>query len=372
MMTFQLKSYHLLMLVVLVGLLLYPISSPCQIETEKSEFLSEEEIIKELSHWFDSPLKYIMTPEKETILRKLKTLEEKIQFVRIFWARRDPNAVTGINEFREEFYRRVDYAKGFFMEGLEDGWKTARGEIYIVFGPPSAIDMQYQKISGRMQLVILWYYYKSPSIYISPFEPLIFVDIFNTREYYLLNSSFTGARPSPLHRLRYEKILSVFRPALQDANERAICNKKLTYDQIPSPTPSTPPTVPQIPSQQIPFQWKTEYTPLPEEKVKLLLTLKFKYSDLTWYKEDDYLKVQLITQVKLVDQEGEVVIDQRTDSIVLRLTPDQLMEKREEEYQYQVNLSGRPGPHLLEIIVKDELSGGVSQQKETIYIPPSP
>ena len=369
MISFQLKRYHLLIVVVLARILFFPVSSSCQTETKISEFLSVEEITKELHLWFESPLKLIMTPEEESILRKLKTLEEKIQFIRIFWARRDPNPETGINEFREEFYRRVDYAKVNFGRGGEDGWKTAQGEIYIVFGPPDWMDMQYQDISGRMLLTIIWYYYKSPSIYISPGEPLVFAEIFIPGEYYLLNSSFTGARPSRAHRLRSEKILSEFRPALRDANERASFNKELTYDQILSPTPSAPPTTPQLTTQQIPFKWKVEYTTLPEEKVKVLLTLMFKYRDLSWYKEESDLKVQLITQVKLADQEGEV-IDQRTDTIVLRLTADQLMEKRDAEYHYQVNLMGRPGQHLLEIIVKDNLSGVVNQLKVAINIPP--
>ena len=228
-----------------------------------------------------------------------------------------------------------------------------------------------QSIPGTVRPAIFWYYDKSPSVYISAFVPLIFADIFKNGRYYLVNRSLSGLRPYPRHRFMSEKVPFEFRPALRDANKRAIFNKKLTYDQILSPSPSSPPTAPQLPSQQIPFQWKVDYTTLPEEKVKVLLTLNFKYGDLTWYKEDDYFKLQLPLQVKLADQGGGV-IDQRTDTIVLRLTADQLKEKSEEEYNYQFSLTGRPGTHLLEIIVKDELSGGVSHQKETIYIPPSP
>ena len=364
------KRYYLLILVLLAGLLFFPTSSLCQLEKEKSELLSVEEISKELRHWFESPLKLIMTPEEESILRKLKTLEDKIKFVRIFWERRDYNPATGINEFREEFYLRSDYAKVNFRRVGEDGWRTARGEMWVVFGPPDRVEMRYQNLYGRIQLVIYWYYAKSPSIYISPFEPLIFANIFGTGEYYLLNSSFTGERLPPRHRLRSEKILSEFRPALEDANKKAIFNEKLTYDQILSPILSSPPPIPPLPSQQIPFQWKVDYITLAEQKVELLLTIKFKYRDFAWYKEEDRLQVQLTLQTKLTDQEGEV-IDQKTDTIVLSLTADQLKEKIEEEYHYQVSLMGRLGSHLLEIVVKDNLSGGVSQLKKAIDIPPS-
>ncbi len=361
---FQSQRYFLLMAVLLAGLLLCPISSFCLPQIGKSEFLSEEEIRQELNQWFESPLKYITLPEEESILKKLKTLEEKVQFVRIFWARRDYNPETESNEFRDEFYNRVAYANAHFGR-REDGWKTARGEIYIVFGPPDRVEMQ--SLSGTARPAILWYYYESPSVYISPFEPLIFADIFRNSQYYLVNRSLSGLRPYPRHRFMSEKIPFEFRPALKDANERTILNKKITYDQIQSPAPSD---TPQLPSQQIPFQWQADYIPLAEQKVELLLTIKFKYRDFAWYKEEDHLQVQLTLQTKLTDQEGEI-IDQKTDTINLSLTAEQLKEKIEEEYHYQVSMIGRPGSHLLEIVVKDNLSGGVSQLKEAIDIPPS-
>lgn len=358
------KRYYLLIGVLLAGFLLSPVSSSSQSETEKSEFLSEEEIRQELDHWFESPLKYITLPDEESILKKLKPLEEKIQFVRIFWARREYNPETEINEFREEFYSRVAYANAHFGR-REEGWKTARGEIYIVFGPPSRVEMH--SISGTARPAIFWYYDDSPSVYISPFEPLIFADIFRNSQYYLVNRSLSGLRPYPRHRFMSEKIPFEFRPALKDANERTILNKKITYNQIASPAPST---TPQLPSRQIPFQWQVDYITLSEEKVELLLTIKFKYRDFAWYKEEDNLKVDLSLQEKLTDQEGQI-IDQKTDTLMLRLTPDQLKEKIEEEYLFQVSLMGRPGSHLLEIIVTDNISGGVSQLKEAIDIPPS-
>jgi len=367
MISFQLKRFHLLIVVVLASVLFSPISSPCQYEAKISEFISVEEIREELSHWFESPLKYIMTSQEEKLLKKLKTLEEKIQFVRIFWARRDYNPETGTNEFREEFYRRVVYANANFGR-YEEGWKTAQGEIYIVFGPPSQVDMR--SISGTVRPAILWYYYDSPSVYISAFEPLIFADSFNTGRYYLANRSLSGLRPFSRHRFMTEKIPFEFRPALEDTNKKAIFNKNLTYDQILSPTPSAPPPTLQLPTQQIPFQWKVDYTTLSEEKTELLLTIKFKYRDFAWYREESHLKIDLTLEEKLTDQEGEI-IDQKTDTLMLHLTADQLKEKIKEEYHYQVSLMGKPGPHLLEIIVKDNLSGGVNQLEEAINIPSS-
>lgn len=55
-----------------------------------------------------------------------------------FWRHRDPLPATPINEFRDEFFRRVRLATEQFAEpGGLPGWKTDRGEVYIVLGPPT-------------------------------------------------------------------------------------------------------------------------------------------------------------------------------------------------------------------------------------------
>jgi GWxTD domain-containing protein len=43
------------------------------------------------------------------------------------------------NEFKEEHYRRIAYANEHFTTGIP-GWKTDRGRVYIVHGPPDEID----------------------------------------------------------------------------------------------------------------------------------------------------------------------------------------------------------------------------------------
>jgi GWxTD domain-containing protein len=56
------------------------------------------------------------------------------EFLRRFWARRDPDLITPINERLLEHYRRVWYACQNFSEGKQP-WDR-RGEIYVRFGEP--------------------------------------------------------------------------------------------------------------------------------------------------------------------------------------------------------------------------------------------
>jgi len=82
-----------------------------------------------------------------------------------FWARRDPVPATPINEFREAFFERVRIATEQFGEPGRPGWRTDRGEVFIVLGRP---DMVYEE-DGRvgdpmsMRRIIVWIYERGPT-----------------------------------------------------------------------------------------------------------------------------------------------------------------------------------------------------------------
>ena len=100
--------------------------------------------LREIGHtvyweWAQEDVAYIITPEELTALRHLSTNEEREEFIEQFWARRNPNPESSENTFKEEHYRRIAYANEHFSSAVP-GWKTDRGRIYIVWGPPDEID----------------------------------------------------------------------------------------------------------------------------------------------------------------------------------------------------------------------------------------
>ena len=86
--------------------------------------------------WIDEDVAYIITDEERQAWKKLTTDEEREQFIEAFWRRRDPDPDTDVNEYLEEHYERVAYANEHFASGIP-GWKTDRGRIYIMYGPPN-------------------------------------------------------------------------------------------------------------------------------------------------------------------------------------------------------------------------------------------
>lgn len=89
--------------------------------------------------WLDRDAKYIITPAERAAFLRLKTNEERENFIDTFWRLRDPDPDTEVNEFRERYYERIAYANEHFASGIP-GWQTDRGRIYITWGKPDSIE----------------------------------------------------------------------------------------------------------------------------------------------------------------------------------------------------------------------------------------
>jgi GWxTD domain-containing protein len=89
--------------------------------------------------WVNEDVVYIIAPEEKAAFLRMKSDEEREKFIEQFWARRDPTPGTAKNEFKEEHYRRISYANQRFA-GDGPGWKTDKGHVYILFGPPDEIE----------------------------------------------------------------------------------------------------------------------------------------------------------------------------------------------------------------------------------------
>ncbi|HKY32065.1 MAG TPA: GWxTD domain-containing protein [Candidatus Polarisedimenticolia bacterium] len=90
--------------------------------------------------WARGPVWYIMTHSEYGAYRRLKSDSERRGFIRSFWQRRDPLPDTPDNELEREFWRRVNTVDGHFGQEVKPGWKTERGKVYIMLGPPDNVE----------------------------------------------------------------------------------------------------------------------------------------------------------------------------------------------------------------------------------------
>jgi GWxTD domain-containing protein len=91
-------------------------------------------------YWLQEDAVYIITAEERCAFLHLETQEEREQFMEQFWFRRASDPDSPDNEFKIEYYRRIAFANEKFGGQLA-GWKTDRGRIYVLFGPPDSVKL---------------------------------------------------------------------------------------------------------------------------------------------------------------------------------------------------------------------------------------
>jgi len=112
--------------------------------------------------WLDEEVGYIITRRERDVFLQLQTDRERDIFIEAFWKHRDPTPGTPQNEAQEEHARRLDYANKFYGRSVPlPGWKTDRGRIYILLGPPKNIE-QYDSVNGVYPTEI-WFYLGDPA-----------------------------------------------------------------------------------------------------------------------------------------------------------------------------------------------------------------
>ena len=99
----------------------------------------KHELSQDDKNWLNKDVTYIISDEERKAFMQLSNEEEREQFIEAFWDRRNPNPDSEDNEFKDEHYRRIEYANEHFQAG-QPGWMTDRGRIYIVYGPPDEIE----------------------------------------------------------------------------------------------------------------------------------------------------------------------------------------------------------------------------------------
>lgn len=118
------------------------------------------------SREFLSKVRYIITSqERKTFLNLLPS--ERKAFIEEFWKKRDPDPETEENEYKDEYFKRIEEAKRLFSDGGGLGWLGDRGRVYILLGPPEHRDTYPRGRTFYGPPEEIWYY---------GFYPIQFID----------------------------------------------------------------------------------------------------------------------------------------------------------------------------------------------------
>jgi GWxTD domain-containing protein len=88
-------------------------------------------------HWIESPVRYLLTPAQKKEYSTFTTNAERASFIEAFWKQLDPTPTTEVNEFRNEFERRVAFADTQFTTPKVPGRLTDSAAVFTFLGPPT-------------------------------------------------------------------------------------------------------------------------------------------------------------------------------------------------------------------------------------------
>ena len=102
-----------------------------------SAFISEKTLTPIYRHWIHQEVNYVITRAEKNEFLALKTDDERDKFIERFWELRNPSPGAPDNSYKQEIYKRIEYANDHFStNGSNDGWNTDMGRIYITLGAP--------------------------------------------------------------------------------------------------------------------------------------------------------------------------------------------------------------------------------------------
>jgi GWxTD domain-containing protein len=242
---------------------------------------------------FLSKVRFIITKEEKNIYLRLPESDRKA-FVEEFWAKRDPDPDTEENEFKTEYFSRIESANRMFRgEGMQ-GWLTDRGRVYILFGAPFSRKYYPSQSEGGIQRAReIWYYGNFP---------IVFEDRLSNGVFRLLttNLAHLGEINYALRKVREDQ-----RDQIEQHNEPRFI---LDFDVKLEETSNIPVILVKIPYRNIWFKDKTD------EKI---------------------LKTSLSIDFKILDVEEKAVFEHSQDYLV-SLTEDSLENKWEEEFIIEI------------------------------------
>ncbi|MFC2158562.1 GWxTD domain-containing protein [Acidobacteriota bacterium] len=115
---------------------------------------------------FLSEVRYTIKKQERKIFLNLPP-SERPGFMEEFWQKRDPNPDTEENEFKDQYYGRIEEANRLFKQGSTPGWLQDRGMVYITLGQPTNRETYPRGMHQHGFPTEIWYY---------GFFPVVFVD----------------------------------------------------------------------------------------------------------------------------------------------------------------------------------------------------
>ncbi len=363
----------------------------------KQKQKAKKELGYSYTDWLENEVPYIISPEERSAFLRLGTNEEREQFIEHFWQLRNPDPDSAENSFKEDHYRRIAYANERFSSGVP-GWKTDRGHIYILWGPPDEIESHptggtYDRPmwqgggSTTTYAWELWRYRHLESIGENvEFE---FVDPSGSGEYHLTrdpgekdalahvpgaglslsemmfgatkaqrftNSDGTtlpvpiGSRPSGLNEFEsLDRYFRALRPPEHVKDLTSLVSSRVVRNSMR-------------------VDYSVDYLRVTNDSVLVPITLQIPNREMSYRNHQGVQSATLNLYARITTPSGKVV--QTFDEAIARDVPESLFKVALDQSSiFQKSVPLRPGLYRLDVVVKDVESGNVGVIETALRVP---
>src|ERR1700746_4120072 len=357
-----------------------------------------KELDQQYRQWLNEDVVYIISPEERNAFLQLDTNEEREQFIEQFWLRRSSNPDLPDNDFKEEHYRRIAYANEHYASGIP-GWKTDRGRMYIMWGPPDEVeshptggtyDRPMEEGGGSTSTypweTWRWRYLEG----IGENIILEFVDPSGSGEYHL---TMDPSEKDALLHVPGAGLSLMEQMGMASKTDRFTRSDGTNLPTALGGTPASmnefsrlelyakvnkPPEVKfkdleavvtsRIIRDQVHFNWRTDYLKVTNETVLVPVTIQIPNSQLSFQSKDGIHSATMNIFGRVSTLTGRVV--QTFEDPVSKDFPDSLFQqslKLQSIYQKAIPL--RPGLYRLDLVIKDVQSGNIGVVNSRLQVP---
>lgn len=370
---------------------------------DPNEKKKREELKSVYKKWLDEDVAYIITDEERRAFKSLKTDDEREQFREQFWLRRDPDQDTPENEYRDEYYERIEYANEHYASGIP-GWKTDRGRIYISFGKPDQIESHpaggpYERPAWEgggstttYPFEIWWYRYLEG---IGSDVEIEFVDPSGTGEYriarspsekdallYVPNAGLTLAESLGLESKTDRVAFSGPFASNQGRNNLFASRAKdqpFERLQLYTDLQKAPPIkfrdlqvkadLPEVASDVLPFAVRTDFLRLTEESVATSFTMQFEHADLSFKNDGGIYSGSVNLYARITGLSGRRAGLFEDVVQTTRYAEEQFKLGQGQRSIYEKNVVLSPGRYKLDVVARDVISGRTGVLHHSFEVP---
>jgi len=335
-----------------------PHQETSQTETKKIEPMSEY-----AKQWLEEVVPYIINSVEKEIFVNLPNEEERGKFIENFWRKRDPEPKTPENEFKLDYYRRIAMANKFFGHGGIQGWRTDRGRIYIILGPPNEIQRDMSPTSSYGSAFHgpreTWNYWGLSNPKLPYNVEFVFVDKLGTENYVLeqsLQLAQGGSTAFDLDASHYFfDYLEILTEATRNPFEgleklKGVITTQVTYDRIP-------------------IEYALYRMKGPEDKTYVPVIVQIPSAALT-PKTVESENFRSVTLMIIVSNHLGQIISERSKDFNFKLVPADLDPAVHNMHQLQMVLALESDAEKIHLLVLDNFSGKIGTRHEEISLAP--